>query len=282
MQATLNLSKGFKTFGRELLFRLSQFPAGEQYINITVPDGVKSVRINLRGSDSDAIMVLILACDSLRRQGVQDIELFMPYLPYARQDRVCKKGDSFSLSVMCSIITSLRVRLVSYDVHSDVASILLDGHALTFYNNKKEFFSYIDSLYLRDGRDIVLICPDNGARKKTEDIFNSTTRFYRIVYCNKTRVGEHTVTVDKINCIDLNDTVAIVVDDICDGGGTFNALGHRLIEAGVFESHLFVSHGVFSKGINDLTNFYKTIGTTNSVNTIGLTPKGVRTFELDY
>ena len=38
------------------------------------------------------------------------------------------------------------------------------------------------------------------------------------------------------------------MDDICDGGATFTLLGYALQAMGVTEIHLYVSHGLFTKG----------------------------------
>jgi ribose-phosphate pyrophosphokinase len=55
----------------------------------------------------------------------------------------------------------------------------------------------------------------------------------------------------------------IVVDDIIDGGGTFIQLGKKLVEEyGVSTGnlHLFATHGIFSKGLDNLRKYYRTIG----------------------
>lgn len=54
----------------------------------------------------------------------------------------------------------------------------------------------------------------------------------------------------------------LVVDDICDGGGTFNLLAEALPSA---DLHLWVSHGGFTKGVQSLVNNYSTIYTTDSL-----------------
>jgi len=41
----------------------------------------------------------------------------------------------------------------------------------------------------------------------------------------------------------------MIVDDICDGGATFILLAKELYAAGAKEVNLFVTHGIFSKGL---------------------------------
>jgi ribose-phosphate pyrophosphokinase len=46
----------------------------------------------------------------------------------------------------------------------------------------------------------------------------------------------------------------LIVDDICDGGATFIGLAAKLREAGATDVVLFVSHGIFSRGVRALTD----------------------------
>lgn len=59
----------------------------------------------------------------------------------------------------------------------------------------------------------------------------------------------------------------LVVDDICDGGGTFNLLAEGMPDGA--ELHLWVSHGGFTKGVQTLVNNYTTIFTTDSLRSAG-------------
>ena len=277
--ATLNLCDGFKQFGKALEFKSGKFPAGEVYFNCVVPFDVSVVRVNIRLHNDQGIMLLCMALDSLRRQGVDTIEVFTPYLPYSRQDRVCNEGDAFSLSVLCSIVRSLQVCLVTYDIHSNVTEVLLDSTSISIITNHKEVRSFVDSIRIPSGKTLVLVAPDAGARKKADALF-STGIFDDIIYANKTRVG-NLIICDPLDGYYLQDATCIVVDDICDEGSTFNALGRRLQEAGCKESYLFVSHGIFSKGVYELSKHYKQIGTTNSFLRHKPT-EYVKVFSLDY
>jgi ribose-phosphate pyrophosphokinase len=56
----------------------------------------------------------------------------------------------------------------------------------------------------------------------------------------------------------------LVVDDLCDGGATFLALADALADV-VADAGLYVSHGVFSKGLDALLGRYGRIITTDSI-----------------
>jgi ribose-phosphate pyrophosphokinase len=278
IEKTLNLSEGFGQCGESIKFKTSMFSAGEVYIRTNVPLGTRTVRINSRVKNSDDIVKILMACDSLQRQGVRYIELFLPYLPYSRQDRVCGHGESFSLKVLAYMLVPVVDKIITYDVHSNAALTLIDQR-IKDYDNHREVADFVKYIQAK-GKKLALIVPDAGGIKKSQKLFDNTWLFDTIVLCNKKRVGKK-VVVDDINN-NLRDMTVIVVDDICDGGRTFIELGKKLRDRHVSEMHLFVSHGIFSAGTHELKEMYKCIGTTNSMNTAGLTPAGVKCFELDY
>ena len=51
---------------------------------------------------------------------------------------------------------------------------------------------------------------------------------------------------------DLGGKDGVIVDDLCDGGGTFNGLAKKLKEKNVGKLYLIVSHGIFSNGFANL------------------------------
>ncbi|RYF48025.1 MAG: phosphoribosyltransferase [Cytophagaceae bacterium] len=61
---------------------------------------------------------------------------------------------------------------------------------------------------------------------------------------------------------------SLIVDDICDGGGTFIGLAAELRKLNPERISLAVSHGIFSKGIDPLTNWLDHVYTTDSFSTL--------------
>ena len=89
---------------------------------------------------------------------------------------------------------------------------------------------------------------------------------FDIIYCDKTR----DVATGKIDGFEVysgqldNTKPCIIVDDICDGGGTFIGLAKQLNLKGGGDLYLAVSHGIFSNGLQTLNDYCKRIYTTDS------------------
>jgi ribose-phosphate pyrophosphokinase len=71
----------------------------------------------------------------------------------------------------------------------------------------------------------------------------------------------------------------LVVDDICDGGGTFLGLGEKLLQLEI-KADLFVTHGIFSKGTKSLLKVFENVYTTDSIVNSPETIPGVKVIEI--
>lgn len=241
-------------------FSSFQFPGGESHIKFVHQYPHGGVYIQQRIRNGDDLMLVLLAVDALTRMGAEsrNITLSIPYLPYARQDRVMVDGEPFSLKVFSQLINNLNLYSVEvFDPHSDVGPALLDRCVVIPNTNAVQDFVAENSI-----RDFTLISPDAGAYKKTSKL----GEYFRapVVIASKKR----DVSTGALSGCEIHGDVAgrpcLIVDDICDGGRTFLQLADALKSAEAGDLHLFVSHGIFSNGFDALRERFKTIGTTNS------------------
>jgi ribose-phosphate pyrophosphokinase len=112
------------------LFKHFEFGSGENHLQILAPSSNR-VEIMFRYSGDQSMIQLLLMTDALRRQGAAEIDLYIPYFPGARQDRVCNQGEPLSAKVYADLINQQRYRKVFvFDPHSDVVVALLDNEAV--------------------------------------------------------------------------------------------------------------------------------------------------------
>ena len=67
---------------------------------------------------------------------------------------------------------------------------------------------------------------------------------------------------------ELQYKTVLAIDDICDGGSTFLCVANALQRFSIECLDLYVSHGVFSRGIDMIADKYTTIYCSNSYSDI--------------
>lgn len=238
-----------------------QFPGGEVGINVNVlrPDySVEDVTLHARVSDSNNLMGMFMATDALRRVYPNArLHLNMPYIPYARQDRVCNAGEALSIKVVAQLINAQEYASVSVvDPHSPTSVALIDRVRIT---DQYEVFWRIKTNW----SEWTIVAPDMGAMKKVED-FAKRVQAKSVIAFNKTRELS-TGKITGMHCLDTIDPNGkfMVLDDICDGGRTFIELAQH-ITLPTQKLELAVTHGIFSKGVECVTKMYSKVHTTNS------------------
>ncbi|WP_433814172.1 ribose-phosphate diphosphokinase [Flavobacterium johnsoniae] len=257
----LNLDPKFAPFQNqeEIKFQSFTFSGGEPHIKI-VPDfdTNRKVTITHRLNSFNDLGLLCVTVDALRRMDVKIIELFIPYFPAARQDRVMIPGEPLSVKVYADIINAMQLNKVFvFDAHSEVTPALLNNS--TVIPN----YAFIKEVLNKIGENVKLISPDGGALKKIYKV-SEFLGGVEVVECSKSRdVKTGKLSGFKVYEDDLQGMDCLIVDDICDGGGTFVGLAEELKKKNAGKLYLAVSHGIFNKGFDVLDCFDK-IFTTNS------------------
>jgi len=259
----INLDPGFTPLGENnsINYKSFLFAGGEPHIKI---DGNfnqnEPVTITQRINSFNDLGLICISVDALKRMGVKEIHLYIPYFPAARQDRVMIPGEPLSVKVYADIINSMVLASVTiFDPHSEVTPALLNN-CITVSNHE-----FIKHVIAKIGSEVKLISPDGGALKKIYKV-SEFLGGAEVVECSKSRdVKTGKLSGFKVYTDDLGGADCLIVDDICDGGGTFNGLAEALQAKNAGKLYLAVSHGIFSKGFDELSKYFEQIFTTDSI-----------------
>lgn len=253
-------------------FNIIQFPSGEiggnfseDFVKFTERNAgnIDNVILTVQGYDKDTLFALALAkdaVDSLVPYKSAMKTVVFGFLPNARYDRHMFKGDSAALKAFANLVNAMGFDAVcALDPHSNVAENLFN----CFQGMKQKDVAVH---FASDPRIDFLVAPDAGAAKKTEETAKEVDKPY--ITMSKVRnlkTGEIT-GMRILDDVDLTDKTVMILDDICDGGRTFIEAAKHLREAGAKRVELYVTHGIFSKGVeNLLDNGIDHIYTTNSL-----------------
>lgn len=264
-------------YNKQVVIKQSTFPAGERYLKIadesildlSADVGLKynamHVTVTPLDARSDTIMDMLLLKDAIHHIDSR-ITTFanFDYLPYGRQDRVCSSGESDSLKVFMSIISKAYDKISILDAHNakfpypdnvllmkpnylkDFKPVFTEGMLLTNFNKERAAIVQVDS----------------GARDRCIKAAEELIVDNIIVFDKQRTEGRitHSLRSDSLMFGPKKIDTFIVIDDICDGGGTFLNVAAELkhINPSAYLT-LVVTHGVFSAGFDKLREYYSEI-----------------------
>jgi ribose-phosphate pyrophosphokinase len=262
-----------------IYFDVFQFPGGElqlRHVTWTEDKGhrVNRVAILTRGSDPQTVITTALVVEFVRANMHVEAEfsLIQPYLPAARSDR----GATSALNAYNGLFGDLSINarfnfLVHADIHNpnalDTVSQYTDGTPRHENIDAGTILKFTDGAPDREQYDGI-IAPDAGAVKRAESAGDALE--LPVFYASKGRDFEtgSLLIFRAPKGLDPNGTY-LVVDDVCDGAGTFAGLADEIKrEYGSLRItlDLWATHGVFSgRWRENLEGNYRHVYTTNSL-----------------
>jgi len=189
---------------------------------------------------TDNLMEMLLMIDAAKRASAYKIIAVVPYYGYARQDRKDKPRVAIGAKLIATLLEAAGAnRVITMDLHAaqiqgffDVPVDHLDSSAI--------FIPYINDLKLQN---LAFAAPDVGSTNRVREIasyFNA-----EMVICDKHRKRANEIA-SMVVIGDVTGKDIILVDDICDTGGTLAKAAALLIEKGAKSVRALITHPVLS------------------------------------
>lgn len=242
----------------DIKYTVSRFPDGEVQLVLDSFSRKGAVQIKCRITNAEELFLVKQAMDILDRHEVV-YDVFISYLMGMRMDRVMDFNRPFTLKIVTDILKNSKAR--SFEIlepHS--------GRTLQLLDIKCEPMipEHIQRLIADSGYALVL--PDAGAKERYESVmylgFPSDT-----IFCSKVRdvkTGK-ILRIQVDNPAQVPDGSMLIVDDLCDGGGTFAGVAAAIREINPdAQIDIAVTHMVNPKGIETLSKNFRHVWFTNS------------------
>ncbi len=225
-------------------FTKIRFPDGQSHIELMNPGSIgewEHVQIITRLHTADDILDLGMVVDAVRSVVRGRISVNISYMLGARMDRAIGPGKPFTLRILAGMVNAAcqeanDVRIL--DPHSPVTLQLV---------HRSTAVAPIRLVHGAVACADVVVIPDAGAVARTLPLLPPEER--TLAYCEKTR-DPATGKLSGFRLVrgDVKDKTCLIVDDLCDGGGTFAGVAAVLRAAGARTVKLCVTHGIFSRG----------------------------------
>lgn len=255
-------------FAKGIGYEIISFPDGEKHLKIKELDRKDTVEIICRITNSDDLFLLMQLSDILNRQCVSTDKITIAYLMSMRCDRLFSFEQPYSLKIVANVINSFNAKKV----------VIIEPHSTACLDLIKNSEARYTSKGLLDYPTTVCF-PDKGAFVR----YSNNMLLRPHIVCSKVRdvaTGKITsFSIDKI-CEYKEGNDIIVVDDLCDGGGTFIGIASKLRELKPRKLTLAITHAVQKEGIERVAGVYDEVVITNSYKDWTNLPKNVRVVDL--
>lgn len=200
-------------------------------------------------SPTDNLMELLLMIDAAKRASAYKVIAVIPYYGYARQDRKDRPRVAIGSKLVANMLTAAGAdRVVTMDLHApqiqgyfDIPVDHLDSSAI--------FIPYIENLGLEN---LTFAAPDVGSANRIREV--ATYFECEMVICDKHRKRANEIA-SMVLIGDVTDRDVVLIDDICDTGGTLAKSAGLIKEKGARSVRAFCTHPVLSgKAYENIAN----------------------------
>ncbi|MFY8090615.1 MAG: ribose-phosphate pyrophosphokinase [Chitinophagaceae bacterium] len=191
-------------------------------------------------SPTDNLMELLLMIDAAKRASAYKIVAVLPYYGYSRQDRKDKPRVAVGSKLVATLLEAAGAnRVITMDLHAPQIQAFFEI-PVDHLDSSAIFIPYIESLKLKN---LCFAAPDVGSTNRVRELasfFNAP-----MVICDKHRKRANEIA-SMVVIGDVAGKDVVLIDDICDTGGTLAKSASLLKEKGATSVRAFCTHPVLS------------------------------------
>jgi ribose-phosphate pyrophosphokinase len=221
-------------------FEVARYDNGELHAIVHTPVAFEHCVVLGSIAPDEQLLSALLLAHTLRKEGAGKVTALLPYLAYSRQDKD-KPGESLATHWVGQLLEAAGFdQVITADVHSEADKQLF----LIPIISLETALLFADAIKRYQLTDASIVAPDNGAVSRCKAVKlaagfpDSDTPYFE-----KQRIGTgiaHAGPIGKVG------SRAVVIDDMLDTGTTLVSACQKLVEVGVREIYIMITHGLFT------------------------------------
>lgn len=227
---------------------------------------------NVRGSDifivqptspptDRHLMELLIMIDTFVRASAERVTAVVPYFGYARADKKDRPRVPIAAKLVANLITTAGAdRILTVDLHAAQIQGFFDIPVDHLYAAPV----VVDYFKANPIENLIVVAPDTGGAERARAYAKRLDA--GLALCDKRR--EHANEADVMNVVgDVSGKNCLIIDDMCDTGGTITKVAEALAKAGANDVYAFFTHAVLSgnAGKNISNSHLKKVIVTNTI-----------------
>jgi len=218
------------------------FPDGESYVRLegnVEGENVAIVQTTCPPAQDGRLFQLAFMADAAKRGGARKVTAVVPYLAYARQDKMFLAGEGISIETIARMLKAAGIdTLLTVNIHSEAALEQFPFPAKTVSAIPLLAKYFVDKGF----KGAFALSPDKGAMyiaKQAQEVLGGEAG-----HLDKQRDRYNGQTKQTAEGLNVKDQTVIIFDDIVSTGGTIVGAAKILREQGA--KHVFCAcvHGL--------------------------------------
>lgn len=223
--------------------KVSRFSDGE--IQVEIRENVRRQEVYVIQSTchpvNDNLVELLLLIDAFKRSSGSKITAVIPYFGYARQDKKVTPRVPISGKLVADLLMTAGVqRVITIDLHAGQIQGFFDMPVDNIYA-APIIIDHIKNSFSKE--DMVVVSPDAGGVERARAYAKRLDAGLAIV--DKRRSAPNEAKAMAI-IGDVEDKVAIIIDDMVDTAGTLTEAAGVIMEKGARQINAYATHAVLS------------------------------------
>jgi ribose-phosphate pyrophosphokinase len=209
------------------------------------------------------LMELLIMIDAFNRASAERVTAVIPYFGYARSDKKDRPRVPISAKLVANLITKAGAqRVLTIDLHASQIQGFFDIPVDHLYAAP----IVVDYFRSNPIENLIVVAPDTGGAERARAY---AKRLHAgLALCDKRR--ERANEADVMNIVgDVRGKNCLIIDDMCDTGGTICKVAAALHKAGADEIYACFTHGVLSgNAVENIANSHlKKVIVSNTIPT---------------
>ncbi|KAL3118021.1 hypothetical protein niasHT_005264 [Heterodera trifolii] len=215
------------------------------------------------GEINDHLMELLIMISACKIASACRVTAVIPCFPYARQDKKDKSRAPITAKLVANMLSiSGADHIITMDLHASQIQGFFDIPVDNLYA-EPAILKYIRET-IPHWQESVIVSPDAGGAKRVTSIADRLNAAFALIHKERNNPNE----VEKMTLVgNVQDKVAILVDDMADTCGTIVLAAEKLFEAGARKIYAICVHGIFSGPAIDRLNKsrFEAVVVTNTI-----------------
>jgi ribose-phosphate pyrophosphokinase len=207
------------------------------------------------------LMELLIMMDAFRRASAERVTAVIPYFGYARSEKKDRPRVPISAKLVSNLITTAGAdRILTIDLHASQIQGFFDIPVDHLFAAP----IVVDYFNTNPIDNLIVVAPDTGGAERARAY---AKRLHAgLALCDKRR--ERANEADVMNIVgDVSGKNCLIIDDMCDTGGTICKVAAALHQAGANEIYACFTHAVLSgRAMDNICNSHlKKVIVTNTI-----------------